>query len=64
MTFDTVKLDEQMQNSRFRSGRFERLENGEWVEWPVLRLDPLASKETKRAIAQFQSQGLEKKSPR
>ena len=30
---------EQMSRSRYVNGRHERLENGQWVPWPVLTLD-------------------------
>ena len=40
---------EQMNRSRYRDGRHERLENGAWVPWPVLPLDRLGLDEAKRA---------------
>jgi len=52
---DTNQLAEQMKQSRVRDGRFERLENGEWVVWPVLRLDKWAHDETKRIVTRNQS---------
>jgi hypothetical protein len=43
---------EQMRRSRYRDGRHERLENGEWVPWPVLTLDRLGTAESKKMIVQ------------
>lgn len=48
MAIDTELLTEQMKNSRFRAGRFERLVSGEWVPWPILTLDRWAHEEAKR----------------
>jgi len=45
---DVEQLNGQMQRSRFKGGRFERFENGEWVPWPVLGLDQLGRREALR----------------
>ena len=50
MAIDAELLGAQMKQSRFANGRFERLVNGEWVEWPVLRLDKLGLNEAKRVV--------------
>lgn len=50
MTIDTDTLTGQMRQSRYSNGRFERLVNGEWVEWPVLTLDKLGHNEAKRVL--------------
>lgn len=42
MAINVAKLNEQLARCRYRDGRWERLENGEWVAWPVLKLDRLA----------------------
>jgi hypothetical protein len=49
MTFD---VSDQMNNSRYnpKEGRFERLENGEWVPWPVLKMDKYGRDEATRTI--------------
>jgi hypothetical protein len=42
MLIDYVEvLREQLGRARFRNGQWERFENGEWVPWPVLKLDRL-----------------------
>jgi hypothetical protein len=41
MTDDPNKVFDQLEKSRFRNGRHERLENGEWKPWPVLKLDEI-----------------------
>ncbi len=56
MAIDGDALREQMRNVRMVDGRFERLVNGEWVVWPVLRLDKLAHDDLRRAAARRQSQ--------
>jgi hypothetical protein len=43
---------QQMNSSRYRDGRHERLENGQWVPWPVLTLDRLGTEEAKKVAAQ------------
>jgi len=48
VTIYSDNLNEQMSASRFRNGRFERLVNGEWVEWKVLKLDKWAHEEVSR----------------
>lgn len=50
---DDVKFDvhEQMNRSRYRNGRHERLENGEWVPWPVLKIDKYARDAHARSVA-------------
>jgi len=48
---DGERLSEQMERTRFRYGRLERLENGEWVPWPVLPMDKLGRDEAERVIA-------------
>jgi len=48
---DETMLAEQMKNTRHRDGRWERLVDGEWVEWPLLKLDKWANDETKRVVA-------------
>lgn len=49
MGVDTSVLDAQMAAGRYRNDKWERLENGEWVPWPVLTLDGLAAKEMQRS---------------
>lgn len=56
MAIDGDALREQMKNVRSVDGRFERLVNGEWVPWPVLRLDKLATDDLRRAAARQVSQ--------
>jgi hypothetical protein len=52
MTIDyRDSISEQIANSRFIGGRFERLVDGEWVEWPVLRLDKLGIEMAKKVMA-------------
>jgi len=41
-------LREQMARARYRNGLWERLEDGRWVPWPVLRLDRLGRMEVFR----------------
>jgi hypothetical protein len=41
-------LPEQLARTRFRDGRWERLEDGEWVPWPVLKMDRLGRLEALR----------------
>ncbi len=41
-------LSEQMNRARFRDGRWERLEDGQWKPWPVLWLDRLGRLEVMR----------------
>ena len=41
-------LGEQMSKTRTRDGVWERLQDGEWATWPVLRLDRLARLEVVR----------------
>ena len=53
MTIDASNLPEQMKNARVVDGRFERLENGEWVPWPVLSIDKLGLDEVKRTMARY-----------
>ena len=48
MTIDAEQLSEQMNHSRYREGRLERLENGQWVPWPVLTIDHAGKVEAKR----------------
>jgi hypothetical protein len=55
MAFDADLLREQMKNIRFRNGRWERLENGQWAPWPVLKIDGLAARESSRVIARAQA---------
>lgn len=55
MAIDGDALREQMKNVRMVDGRFERLVDGEWVPWPVLRLDKLAHDDLRRAEARRQS---------
>lgn len=50
MPIDENQLHEQMQRARFRNGRFERLQDGCWVEWPVLTIDRLGQKAADRAV--------------
>lgn len=52
MTIDSAALSDQMNRSRYRNGRFERLEGGEWVPWPVLPLDKAGVEEAKREALQ------------
>jgi hypothetical protein len=52
MTVDLAALMDQMNRSRFRGGRFERLEGGEWVPWPVLPLDRVGAEEARKVAAQ------------
>lgn len=42
---------EQMNRSRYKNGRHERLENGVWVPWPVLKLDKYAHDGHARTVA-------------
>lgn len=48
MSIDVEQLREQLSRCRLRNDQWERLENGEWVPWPVLRLDRLAHLEIRR----------------
>jgi hypothetical protein len=50
MTVYTDTIQEQMKRSRYRNGRHERLENGEWVPWPVLTIDKYGREEADRTI--------------
>jgi hypothetical protein len=45
------KIVDQMKCSRYRDGRHERLENGEWVPWPILSLDRLGVEEAGQGIS-------------
>jgi hypothetical protein len=44
-------LSEQMSQTRYRDGSWERLENGQWVPWRVLKLDRLGRMEALRVTA-------------
>jgi|HubBroStandDraft_2_1064218.scaffolds.fasta_scaffold02109_7 hypothetical protein len=44
-------LSEQMSQTRYRDGNWERLENGQWVPWRVLKLDRLGRLEALRATS-------------
>lgn len=51
MTIDGDMLTDQMNRARYRNGRFERLEHGEWVAWPILGMDKLGRDAAARIIA-------------
>jgi len=53
------RLGEQMARSRWREGRLERLENDEWVEWPVLSMDKLGRDEAERIIARSRTRSYQ-----
>ena len=46
------QIVQQMNNSRYRDGRHERLVDDEWEVWPVLTLDRLGADEAKRVATQ------------
>lgn len=55
---DEEQFQQQLQHSRVRDGRFERLENGQWVPWPVLTLDKIGRKEAERVVAISRPRGI------
>jgi hypothetical protein len=50
MTDQKFDVRDQMNHSRYINGRHERLVNGEWVPWPVLKLDKYGHDAHKRTV--------------